>query len=206
MESDTEHVTSVRPAPSIAGYDPQRFRALVEEVGRFHGHVCGGIAIGTRMAMAALDRLGIADPRGADRKQLLVYVECDRCATDAIMIVTGCTPGKRSMKVLDHGKMAATFVHLGTGRAVRLAPASHEQQEVDHATVPAEALFTVTEVEVPTAPEDLPGKPTRRAVCGRCGEKVMDGREVVREGATLCRPCAQGGSYYRPLAAPKSGR
>ena len=93
-----------------------------------------------------------------------------------------------------------------TGTEHQAGDSGTEHQEVDFATVPAEALFTITEVEVPVAPEDLPGKPTRRAVCARCGEKVMDGREVVREGTALCRPCAQGGSYYRPLPVPVGSR
>lgn len=88
------------------------YAALVEQAGRFHGHVCGGISTGVRMTMAGLRRLGLTDPRGRDRKRLLIFVEMDRCATDAIMTATGCSPGKRSLKILDHGKMAATFVDL----------------------------------------------------------------------------------------------
>src|SRR5947208_12921191 len=85
-----------------------------------HGHLCAGQVLGVRMAIAGLSRLGIADPRGADRKRLITYVEIDRCATDAIMVVTGCRPGKRALKLLDYGKMAATFCDLTSGRAVRI--------------------------------------------------------------------------------------
>src|SRR3954454_14419401 len=86
-----------------------------------HGHLCAGQVLGVRMAMAGLFRLGIADPRGADRKRLVTYVEIDRCATDAIMVVTGCRLGKRALKFRDWGKMAATFVDVETGKALRVA-------------------------------------------------------------------------------------
>ena len=86
-----------------------------------HGHLCAGQILGVRMAMLALDRLGIADPRSRtdaggnlnpNRKRLVTFVEIDRCATDAIGVVTGCRVGKRALKLRDFGKMAATFVDL----------------------------------------------------------------------------------------------
>src|SRR5712672_2050618 len=86
-----------------------------------HGHLCAGQVLGVRMAMLGLDLLGVEDPRGKDRKRLVTYVEIDRCATDAVMVVTGCRLGKRSLKFRDWGKMAATFVNVDTGKAVRVA-------------------------------------------------------------------------------------
>ncbi len=185
------------------------FAALVEQAGRFHGHVCAGIEIGTRMALTGMRRIGIADPRGADRKKLLVFVEIDRCATDAIMSATGCSPGKRSLKVLDYGKMAATFMNLETSRAVRLAavaPRDEGQQQLDFATVPDEQLFSITDVEVALRPEDLPGKPMRTSRCEGCGERVLDGRELPHQGRTLCRSCFEERRYYRPLAIGAGAR
>src|SRR5580693_6158968 len=85
-----------------------------------HGHLCAGQVLGVRMALLGLSRLEIADPRGADRKRLVTYVEIDRCATDAIALVTGCRLGKRALKFRDWGKMAATFVDLASDRAVRV--------------------------------------------------------------------------------------
>ncbi len=96
------------------------FEELLEISTKIHGHICAGQVIGVRMSMMALDLIGIVDPRGSDRKKLYVIVEIDRCATDAIQSVTGCSLGKRSMKWLDHGVMAATFVNLESGSAVRL--------------------------------------------------------------------------------------
>src|SRR6202008_4688507 len=85
-----------------------------------HGHLCAGQILGVRMAMLGCQRLGIEEPRGRDRKRLVTFIEIDRCATDAIGVVTGCRLGKRALKFRDWGKMAATFVDLETGRAVRI--------------------------------------------------------------------------------------
>ena len=97
------------------------FETLVHEAELAHGHLCAGQILGVRMAMLGLARLGIDDPRGKDRKRLVTFVEIDRCATDAIAVVTGCRLGKRALKIRDWGKMAATFVDLPTGRAIRVA-------------------------------------------------------------------------------------
>ncbi|MBW2329055.1 MAG: formylmethanofuran dehydrogenase subunit E family protein, partial [Deltaproteobacteria bacterium] len=96
------------------------FDNLLEISTKIHGHLCAGQVIGVRMSMLGLERIGIDDPKGADRKKLYVLVEIDRCATDAIQSVTGCSLGKRSMRWMDFGIMAATFVNLETGKAVRI--------------------------------------------------------------------------------------
>src|ERR1700677_3262031 len=71
--------------------------------------------------MRGLELLGIDDPHGKDRKRLITFVEIDRCATDAVAVVTGCRLGKRALKFRDWGKAAAAFVDLGSGRAVRVS-------------------------------------------------------------------------------------
>src|SRR5437764_12175863 len=93
----------------------------LEDAAVAHGHLCAGQVLGVRMAMYGLQKLGIEDPQGKDRKRIVTFVEIDRCATDAIMVVTGCRLGKRALKFRDWGKMAATFVDLGSGKAVRVA-------------------------------------------------------------------------------------
>src|SRR5664279_4863500 len=86
-----------------------------------HGHLCAGQILGVRLAMRGLELLGIDDPRGRDRKRLITFVEIDRCATDAVGVVTGCRLGKRALKFRDWGKVAATFVDLELARAIRIA-------------------------------------------------------------------------------------
>src|SRR5574337_2022962 len=86
-----------------------------------HGHLCAGQVLGVRMAMLGLERLGIDDPARKDRRRLVTFVEIDRCATDAVAVVTGCRLGKRALKFRDWGKVAATFVDVTTGRGFRVA-------------------------------------------------------------------------------------
>src|SRR5271170_4666002 len=101
---------------------------LLRQAEAAHGHLCPGQILGVRMALLGLNRLGISDPRGADRKRLVTYVEIDRCATDAIGLVTGCRLGKRALKFRDWGKMAATFVNLATSQAVRIVALENSRE------------------------------------------------------------------------------
>lgn len=183
------------------------YEELVEQAGKFHGDICHGIKIGTRMTMSGLRRIGINDPKGDDRKKLMVFVEIDRCTTDAIMALTGCRPGKRTMKIRDYGKMAATFINLETNQAARVVikgnkkPGENDKgEQPDFATLPEEELFSITKVEVALRPEDLPGKPLSRLPCAACGETIMDGREVRSGELTLCLPCSLAADYYRVVA------
>jgi len=182
--------------------DYGNYEMMVAEAGRFHGDICPGISIGTRMTMVGLRRIGITDPKGADRKKIMVFVEIDRCLTDAVMALTGCRPGKRTMKVKDYGKMAATFINLETGKAVRLAAAMRKGERGldDIATAPDEELFSIAEVDVLLLPGDMPGKPFRRVTCSSCGESIMDGRDIEAGDGFVCRPCQAENNYYRVLA------
>ena len=188
------------------------FGALLEESVRIHGHLCPGQVLGVRMAMLGLREIDIGDPRGNDRKSLIVFVEMDRCATDAVQSVTGCSLGHRTMKFMDYGKMAAAFLNLKTGRAVRLvAKEAARDRAKEHfpgidnkytaqleayKIMPDDELFDLAVVEVELKDEDKPGRPSGRVQCERCGEHVQDKREVCRDGRVLCRACADGG-YYR---------
>lgn len=182
------------------------FDQHLREAEAFHGHLCGGIVSGVRMALRGLKEIGIRDPKGEDRKRLMVFVEIDRCATDAITSVTGCRPGKRTMKIKDYGKMAATFLNLETGQAVRLASKNRKDSEKDQAgspedlikAAPDEDLFWIQWGGVPLQDGDLPGKPVKRVICARCGESVLDMRDVTVNGEGLCQPCAEGRSYFIP--------
>jgi formylmethanofuran dehydrogenase subunit E len=162
--------------------------------------------------MLGLSLIGIDDPKGKDRKSLIVYVEIDRCATDAIQSVTGCSPGKRSLKLLDYGKMAATFVNLKEEKAVRLLAKEESKikaknyfPEIEdkykcqleaYKVMPDEELFEWKEVKVDIPEEDMPGRPKRRVKCEKCGEHVQDNRDVNVEGKLMCKACA-GESYYK---------
>lgn len=176
------------------------FEADLKKAGEFHGHVCTGIVFGTRIARIGLNYLGIEDPN--DNRDFIVYVEADRCIADAVAAVTGCSLGKRRLKWQDYGKMAASFVDMNTSQGIRIVTTAKELpgEEVDPvafwSAVPDEELFRIEPITVNLTPHDLPGKPSRRVICARCGEAVMDGRDVLVEGDTLCKACAEG-SYYQ---------
>jgi formylmethanofuran dehydrogenase subunit E len=187
------------------------FETLLQESVKIHGHLCAGQVLGVRMSMLGLREIGISDPKGNERKSLIVFVEMDRCATDAVQSVTGCSLGHRTMKFMDYGKMAATFVNLKTGKAARVVAREESRDKAKthfpliedkyHAQLEAykvmsdEDLFEVMEVTVALRPEDMPGRPLRRVRCEACGEHVQDMREVYRDGKPLCVFCA-GGGYY----------
>jgi formylmethanofuran dehydrogenase subunit E len=186
----------------------------LREAEQAHGHLCAGQVLGVRMAMLGLEKLGIEDPRGKDRKRLVTFVEIDRCATDAIGVVTGCRLGKRALKFRDWGKMAATFVDLESGRAVRIAAkesskalarsmhpeieSKNQQQMLAYREMPSEDLFSTQWVKVELPAEEFPGYKGERIVCAECGEGINFRREVQREGRTLCRSCS-GESYYKTI-------
>src|SRR5438876_8887027 len=171
-----------------------------------HGHMCAGQILGLRMALYGLKLLGVDEPEGRDRKRLVTFVEIDRCATDAIPIVTGCRLGKRALKFRDFGKVAATFCDLQQDRAVRVVAKESSKQraremypEIEdknaqqmraYREMPEAELFDIQWVRVRVGPEDMPGYKAPRVVCAECGEGINFKREVMRDGKTLCRACA----------------
>ena len=164
--------------------------------------------------MLGLELLGIEDPYGKDRKRLITYVEIDRCATDAVGVVTGCRLGKRALKFRDWGKVAATFVDIESGRAIRVSAkegsktlaarmhpeieSKNQQQMLAYREMANEDLFAVQWVKVIVPPEDLPGYAGKRIVCDECGEGINFQRELHRDGRVLCKACA-GDRYYEVL-------
>ncbi len=187
---------------------------LIREAEIAHGHLCAGQILGVRLAMFGLAKLGIEDPRGKDRKRLVTFVEIDRCATDAIGVVTGCRLGKRALKFRDWGKMAATFVDLETGKAIRVAAKEsskkqaremhpeienkNQQQMLAYREMKDDDLFSTQWVKVELPAEEFPGYKGERIVCAECGEGINFRREVERDGRVLCRACA-GERYYDAL-------
>lgn len=191
------------------------FQDLLNEATARHGHFCAGQVLGVRMAIRGLAELGI-DPE-LESKRLIVFVEIDRCAADAVATVSGCSLGKRTLKYADYGKMAATFVDTQTDRAVRVIALDSareraqayvnsdlpkgQAQLVAYQAMPDAELFNVQHVHVTISKFDLPGHPLTRVTCSRCGEGINDGREVTSNGETLCRACT-GNSYYTRLDEP----
>lgn len=185
---------------------------LLEQCEQVHGHLCPGQLLGVRMAVLGCGLVGIEEPRGADRKKLIVWVEIDRCMADAVGAVTGARLGRRTLKFLDYGKVASTFLNVDTGDAVRVVaressrgladqrypqiPNKKDRQMCTYREATDDQLFAVHVVGVSLREMDAPGHPRSRVICVRCGEGVNDGREVsLTGGITLCQPCAFGSDF-----------
>ena len=191
----------------------ETFQDLLASSAKAHGHLCPGQAVGVRMAMLGCRLIGLEDPTEHSQiKKLLVYVEMDRCAADAIAHVTGVKLGRRSLKFTDYGIMAATFVNVESGAAFRIlstedardlvtlyAPevrGKTAQQLEAYQRMPDSVLFRVQRVRVPVKDCDLPGPTRYKVTCSRCGQVVRDRREVLVNGQVLCKPCAHG-AYFK---------
>jgi len=185
----------------------ENFETLLEKSAAAHGHLCPGQAVGVRMAMLGCRLIGLDDPASRDQiKKLIVYVEMDRCTADAVACTTGVKLGRRSLKFVDYGIMAATFVNLETDKAIRIisteesrdltdayAPEitdKHARQLEAYKRMPDSVLFRVQQVKVAVPEEDYPGPTRFKAACSRCGQVVRDGREVNKDGRVFCKPCA----------------
>jgi formylmethanofuran dehydrogenase subunit E len=192
------------------------FEVLLGNSADAHGHLCPGQVVGVRMAMLGCRLIGLDEPTRHDQiKKLIVYVEMDRCNADAVAHVTGVKLGRRSLKFMDYGIMAATFVNLETGKAFRVVSTEaarslasayapeiadkYPQQLEAYKRMPDSVLFRVQQVNVKINECDLPGPTRYKASCSCCGQVVRDQREVIEDGAVLCKPCAQD-SYFTDAA------
>ena len=193
----------------------ENFEFLLERSATAHGHLCPGQVVGVRMALLGCRLIGLDEPTRHDQiKKLIVYVEMDRCTGDAVAHVTGVKLGRRSLKFMDYGIMAATFLNLETGMAFRvistetardlatvyapdIAGKSAQQLEA-YRRMPDSVLFRVQQVKVALNEFDLPGPTRRKVPCSRCGQMVRDGREVVSGSQMLCQPCAQSAYFSDP--------
>ena len=215
---------------SAATIDTAELDELLREAEIAHGHLCAGQILGVRMAMLAMNRLGIHAPRkrtlpggelNPDRKRPVVFVEIDRCATDAIGVVTGARVGKRALKLRDWGKMAATFIDLDakvapdTYKGIRIVALEDSKQRAKdlypeleknaaqmraYRELPGDELFSEQWVRVSLPPSEFPGYKGERLACAHCGEGISFDRFVVRDGQRLCLACANPSSlYYQPL-------
>jgi formylmethanofuran dehydrogenase subunit E len=198
----------------------QALEEILSACEQLHGHMCAGQLLGARMALLGCRLVGLEDPRGADRKKTIVWVEIDRCMADAVSAATGVRLGKRSLKYVDYGKVAATFLNTATKQAVRLVAREssraladerfasiankRERQFRAYTEATDEELFASEFVCLELSEMDAPGSPRSRVICAVCNEGVNDGREVMRpDGSVICRGCDRG-TYYQKLDNPNA--
>jgi formylmethanofuran dehydrogenase subunit E len=179
-----------------------------------HSHLCPRQVLGVRMGLAALKALGMACP--PPQRRLLVISETDGCFCDGLSAVTGCTVGHRTLRIEDYGKVAATFVEVESEVAIRLVPQPDIRQKAHHyapeekkpyfaqlvgyGRMPDEALFTFQSVSLQPGVKALLSRPGWRVNCARCGEEILNEREIVIGGEILCKACA--GLAYYVISAP----
>jgi len=212
VETIDRDVAAALPAvQQLLPEDPALTHAL-RLAAKFHGgHACAGLVLGTRLALHGAGLLGLEVP---DRsKRLLVHVETGRCAADALQAVTGCRVGRRTLRILDYGKLAATFFDTRGGVALRVAVRGDLRRRVDalalqgesrdetqrrmYLTLPPGDIFSTSSVAYHLSPFDEPGRPQRRVECVVCGEEVSDGRDVATDAGPLCRPCFNAANYLK---------
>lgn len=166
----------------------------------YHGHLCAGQVLGTRIARIALKHFGIEDAK--EYRDLIAFVEADRCVADAVCSIAACQMGRRRLKWYDYGKMAATFYDLKTDKAIRISIMGDQRAEDGEDVVEFfgkisdEDLFKVQNVKVNLDEFDIPGRPKKIVRCDVCGEKVFDNRHIEKDGETLCKVCAGEPTYY----------
>lgn len=174
----------------------------LKQASDYHGHLCAGQIMGVRMARLGLKLLNIENPK--EYRDLIVYIESDRCLSDAIGTVTGCKVGKRNLKVRNFGKMASTFYDINSQKAFRIYKKFDKYADKNEDIVEFfnkysdEELFDIKEVVVNIKPEDFPGPPIKHEICSICNEEILDGNEVIKNGKVICKSC-NGERYYERI-------
>jgi formylmethanofuran dehydrogenase subunit E len=214
-----DHIPLVQTTEQGSCPSSELLAVYMKESAARHHHLCPRQVLGIRMGLYGLLALGLIDnhyqPRFHNkRKNLLTVVETDGCGADGVAVATGCYVGRRTLRVVDFGKMATTLVNTKTGMAVRVIPhpyarslsriyapdARSRWHAYLHAyqIIPDELLLSVKEVTLTQSIADILSKPSARVNCDSCGEEILNEREVSEDGRLLCRSCA-GAAYYCEL-------
>lgn len=183
--------------------------SLLQQTASLHRHLCPRQVLGVRLGMYAAQLFPGTMPQ--TNKRMLAMVETDGCFADGVSVATGCSMGHRTMRLADEGKIAATFIDTRDGHATRIyalpdlrtralanapgAPNRWQAYLEVYQQLAAEEMFGQTEVRLNFDVAAVIGKPGTRAVCARCGEEILNQRERLQQGQTLCRSCA-GESYW----------
>jgi len=182
---------------------------LLEHLAGLHDHICPRQILGLRMGMTAGALLGLDLPQ--HDKRLYTFVETDGCFADGVLAATGCSLGHRTMRLIDYGKAAATFIDTETKRAIRITPhplartraeecfpqeKSHwHAQLAAYQTMPADELFQAHEVALTLSLEAIISRPDHRVSCARCGEEILNEREIMVDGRPHCKSCVEQGYW-----------
>jgi formylmethanofuran dehydrogenase subunit E len=204
--------TETRHATTLELVAPPELAGLLEQSAELHKHLCPRQVLGARMGVYAGELLGLELPQTS--KRLYTFVETDGCFADGVSVATGCWLGRRTMRLIDYGKVAATFVDTKTERAVRIwpnpaaralaaqyAPGAKSRWHgylAAYQVMPLAELLLARPVALAIDLKALISRPGVRVQCDSCGEEIINQREVVRGATTLCQACAGEGAYLRP--------
>lgn len=187
----------------------------------FHGHSCGGLALGYVAALYARDLL---DLDYSEDEEVVVITETDSCTVDSIQTLLGTTAGKGNLIVNNWGKTAFSFYNRTNGKAVRLMMrpdffklnpewgalrgkmmsgtatedeseryrALSDQRVIDILSTPGDRIY---EIKEPQQPVPEKAKIFDNIICPVCGESVGAARCVESDGQKICRFCAQKKSF-----------
>ena len=191
----------------------EKLQAILQESVSHHDHLCPRQILGARLGLAGLTVLGFKEPPA--EKRLLVITETDGCFVDGLSAATKCAVGHRTLRIEDFGKTAATFIDTQTGKAVRVSPTLDIREKVDsyaknnsyhylaqlqaYQIMPDAEMFNIAQVILRNSIEEIVSRPGMRVICEKCGEEIMNEREVRKDGLSLCLSCA-GESYYSLLS------
>lgn len=183
---------------------------LLKQSSARHSHLCPRQVLGVRMGLAGMAAIGVETPM--PRKAALVFVESDGCFADGIEVATGATVGHRTLRTVDFGKIAATFANVKTGITLRLAPQldvrlralkyapeikkKYYAQLKGYQLMTDEELFSIQAVSLDPPLKTILSRPGLRTKCSRCGEEIVNERQMLVDGQILCQSCV-GNSYYR---------
>jgi formylmethanofuran dehydrogenase subunit E len=185
----------------------------IDQLSAMHQHLCPKQVLGVRVGLYAAKLLGLDLPQ--NDKRVFAFIETDGCFTDGVSVSTGCWVGHRTLRIMDYGKVAATFVDTVTAQALRISPHPHSRRRaLDYApgvgdrwraqlaayqAMPTEELLAAHPVTLTISLAAILSQHGLRVVCARCGEDIVNQREVRREGIVLCLSCA-GDRYYAASA------
>lgn len=166
-------------------------RELWNKAAAFHGHVCGGLTIGYKAALYAIELLGITF---SPEEQLVCIAENDACGCDAIQAILGCSVGKGNLLFHMTGKQAFSFYNRTTGKSVRLVlrpsdrKMTREESFAYYQSLQPADMFDVKETKIPL-PEQA--RLFESYVCDHCGEVTGSNWIRLSGGKKLCVDCYQ---------------
>lgn len=192
--------------------DPNLLKQILTEASGRHNKLCPRVVLGARIGLAGAEAINLEVPR--KDKDMLVFVETDGCFVSGVESATGCSVNHRTMRIVDYGKTAGTFINVGTGQAVRVAPQMGVRQQAlayapeessrysamlhGYQFMPVNDLLNIEEVKLTTSVSTIISRAGVRVQCDCCGEEIINEREIMRENLILCQSCAEPGYYQTP--------